>query len=193
MPGSRWDYYVSVLMPLQRPLLEIGARGMPVDEARVAAHKEECKCKVVEATAILVRAGAEMLAERNLALTTQLAYLEGAREAERLNGSRKFTRAKELNSLRTKLKATGDFNPDSHPQRSALLYEWYGLPPIKNKGAKGLTTDDTAIADLINRLERGTIKPKRGTKEEVLPVLEAMVASKKWSTLERTFLHPELK
>jgi hypothetical protein len=73
------------------------------------------------------------------------------------------------------------------------LYEWYGLPPIKNKGAKGLTSDDTAVEDLISRLERGTIKPKCGTKDEVIPVLQAMIDVKRWSTLERTFLRPVLR
>jgi hypothetical protein len=171
----------------------MGARGMPVDEAKVAEHKASCYVQVAEATAVLVEAGAEMLANRNDALVMAVARLEGMREAERMGGSRKFSRAKELSGLRTKLKVAGAFNPDSHPQRAALLYEWYGLPPIKNRGAKGLTTDDTAIANLLSRLARGTIKPKRGTAEEVAPVLQAMVDVKKFGTLDRTFLNPELQ
>jgi hypothetical protein len=181
------------MMPLQAPLLAIGARGMPVDEDRVAEHKVECQAKVAEATKILVEAGEDMLAARAADLAAQVKHLEWERDGERAAGGRAFSRAKELSSLRTKLKAATAFNPDSAPQRTALLYDWYGLPPIKNKGAKGLTSDDTAIGDLINRLERGTIKPKRLTIEEVLPVLRAMVEVKRWGILDRTFLRPELR
>jgi hypothetical protein len=166
---------------------------MPVDEARVAEHKATCAVKIAEATATLVAAGAAMLADKAALLRCATLELETAREIERLQGIRKFTKAKELTALRGKIKTLEKgFNPDSAPQRAALLYEYYGLPPIKNKGAKGFTSDDTAVGDLINRLERGTIKPKVGTKDEVLPVLRAMIEVKRWGVLESTFLRPEL-
>jgi hypothetical protein len=188
---GRFGYYEEVLLPLQKPLLEIGARGMPVDEAKVAEHRAECNRKVADATAILVEVGQEMLSIKQAALQNEIDALVRERDSYKINKV-KWERGPELTKLRAKVRSAG-FNPDSHPQRAALLYEWYGLPPVKNKGSKGFTTDDTAIAGLINRLERGTIKPKRGVVEEVVPVLQAMVDVKKWATLERTFLQPELR
>jgi hypothetical protein len=193
---GRWRYYVRVTAPLQAPLRRMGATGMPVDETRVLAKRKECASKVAASTKILVEAGAAMLTKQARAAGDAVNALEAekAREAA-TTGSKKFGKAKELTAARTKLRSFEgkSFNPDSPTQRCALLYEWYGLPPIKNKGAKGLTSDDTAVEDLISRLERGTIKPKCGTKDEVIPVLQAMIDVKRWSTLERTFLRPVLR
>jgi len=190
---GRWKYYEDVMMPLQKPLLDIGKRGMPVDEARVARHKVRCQRRVAAATRVLVNAGAAMLAEKANHIAVSICLLERQKEDCKASGT-PFANSKELTKLRVKLKASSKgFNPDSSLQRVALLYDWYGLPPVKNKGAKGYTSDDTAVADLSNRLERGTIKPKRGTVKEALLVLKAMSYAKKYATLERTFLNPELR
>lgn len=190
---KRWSYYTEVMLPLQRPLLDMGNRGMLVDEACVARHKRRCKRRVAAATKILERAGSAMLEEKANEMLDNIHELEV--ERDRCKALKEpFHHAKELTSLRNKLKtAMKPFNPDSSTQRSALLYSYYGLPPIKNKGAKGLTTDDTAVEDLSNRLRRGTAKPKRVTVKEALLTLRAMSYAKKYATLERTFLQPELR
>lgn len=197
MAQGRWGYYENVLMPLQRPLLGMGARGLPVDEARLAERRSECHTKVREATIVLRQYGGGILKKRAEDFKSQLQVLENERVASGVT-LKVWPRTKELQGLRNKYKAAAEavdegFNPDSNAQRCALLYEWYGLPPIKNKGAKGFTTDEAACADLLNRLQRGTIKPKCGSVEECKEVLTAMVEAKEWATLERTFLNPELK
>jgi hypothetical protein len=166
---------------------------MPVDEDAIERKRAECLRRAADAAMVVKRAGKEMLGVRKSSFEAVVYTLERERAAEKANGARAFSKAKELAAARNKFKAADEFNPDSSQQRCALLYEWYGLPPVKNKGAVGYTSDDTAIEDLMNRLKRGTIKPKRVTIEEVLPVLQAMIDVKKWGTLERTFLHPVLR
>lgn len=189
---ERWAYYEEVMMPLQRPLIEIGNRGMPCDEDKIEEHRVECLAKMKTATETLVQFGRSMLEDKLRELEFQILTMEAIKLGCKERGVN-WEGQKDLTALKAKAKRSTEFNPDSAPQRAALLYEWYGLPPVKNYGAKGYTTDDTAIKDLLSRLERGTIKPKRGTKEEVTLVLNAMMDAKKWGTLERTFLHPELR
>jgi len=204
---GRWAYYTDVMMPLQRPLLEIGSRGMPVDEAKVAEHREMCKAKVAEATQVLVESGQEMIDNRNATIVENIMFLEGEKIREVGVKGKGFTRKEELAKLKTKLKPKKSknkqgevkikdphqFDPSSPLQKAALLYDWYGLPPVKNKGAKGPTTDETAVSDLLSRIQRGTIKPKRGTPEEVAQVLQAIMDVGAWGVLISTFLQPELK
>ncbi len=203
---GRYNYYTTLMAPLQMPLLRMGQRGMPVDVQRMAWHRKACQRLQRMATRILREAGQEMLMKRAVEMREKVAILEAEREVERAGGSRKFSRAKELSSLRTKLRAAEDaviegFNFDSTPQRIALLYEWYQLPPVRNRKTKGPTTDDDAVESLLKRLTKtdieggsaASIKPKRGAPVEVARVLRAMMAGKKWGTWERSFLHPEMR
>jgi hypothetical protein len=176
---------------------------MPVDEPRVAELRIECQAKADAAAATLVAAGQQMTDFYNGETLKAILALEGEKIREvgvkGKNFSRKTELAKLKLSMRPKKNAKGIvkdplvFDPASNVQRARLLYEWYELPPIKNKGAKGPTTDETAVEDLLSRLERETIKPKRATKDEALLALRAMVDVNKWSVLISTFLNPELR
>lgn len=201
--GPRKRYYFDVMKPLQKPLLVMGQRGVPADPARLAYHQEGCSRVERMANTILRLRAADMLGEGEVALREKVALLESEREVERSQGIKKFTKSKELSSLRTKMKTaqknvSGGFNADSTLQRRNLLYNWYGLPPVRDPKAQGPSTNDDAIESLIDRLDRKdenkvripTIKPKRGTIEEVLQVLHAMMAAKKWATWRRNFLTP---
>lgn len=188
---SRNDYYTNILQPLQAPLLRMGLSGVPCNPQRFAFHRQATERLERMAARTLDRVGEDMLTQRRSILLIQIVELEQERKREREAGQRKFSHAKELAGLRTKLKtAEGGFNADSHPQRAALLYEWLGLPPKYKKGTKGLSTDDETINDTISQLRRGTVKCKH---PDALKVCEALVAAKKWATWRRSFLNPPFK
>lgn len=202
--GTRWPYYQSLLNPLQRPLVEMGLRGIPYDPALMAHHQAACDRLVRMAQRILNKVASPILDGAVSSAQCLVDELVAEREAE---ASKKFTKAVELSKARGKLRAAlatraEGFNMDSPPQRAALLYEWYGLPPQTNKqktrgGGHSITTDDLAIESLLRRLTRTdpmeeaaapTVKPKRGTIEEVARVLRAMRAGRKWGVWSRNFL-----
>lgn len=188
---SRFNYYESIMQPLQRPLLECGARGMPLDELRLARHRRACERLCRMANAILAEVGDAGRAAQRAALEQQIAAHEAAREVERVAGSRKYSAAKELLRLRTQLKGMAStFNSDSHPQRARLLYETLCLPPKYKKGTRGLSTDDETLLATISQIKRGTLKVER--QAHILRVLHALVAAKKWATWRRSFLDPPI-
>lgn len=183
---GRWGYYTDVMMPLQKTLLVIGARGMPIDMAAVERHRGECQEHILGAEKYLQQVGAEMLAgsPKVQELLLELADLEAEHAAKPTPH-----REKRIAKKKVKIEEAQIFNPESNKQRAELLFDWYELPwPGKKR-----STDADAIADLTSRVQRGTATPKRGTKEEVLGALGAMVAAKKWGVLDSTFLQPKLK
>lgn len=199
--GSRYTtYYEAITMPLQRPLLVTGLRGMPVNTARLEFHRRAADRLVRMAKAKLDRAAMLMLTTRYEEARLAVEDLEAIRAEERLSlrakGQRAaFSQAGALTKARNKLKAAFEnlqagFNFDSSPQRIAMIEQYLGLPCPTYMGSK--TTQDDKINALISRLERGTIKPKNVTPEVAIDLLRAMVAAKGWATWSRNFLQPPL-
>jgi hypothetical protein len=203
---GRFSYYKSLMAPLQAPLLDMGLRGMPVDERRLAIHRTACQRLQRMASRILKGAGQEMLKLERDELQLEVSVHERNREVERSSGLRKYSQSRSLSSTRTKLRTKqknldDGFNFNSSHQAVALLYGWYGLPEVRNRKTKGPTTDDDAIESLIRRMTRvdehgtacPTVKPKRGNPADVLQILKAIEAGRKWNTWESSYLSPELK
>lgn len=198
--GIRYSYYTEIAQPIQRPLLVMGLRGMPVNPKRLEFHRRAADRLVRMAKAKLDRASLHMLTTRYESARLAVEDLEAEREEERASlrtkGQRAgFSKAAELTKARNRLKASFEalqagFNFDSPPQRIALIEQHMGLPCPTYDGAK--TTQDDKINALISRLQRGTIKPKSVSTEEAISLLTAMVAAKGWATWSRNFLQPPL-
>lgn len=192
--GARYNYYEEVLQPLQHVLLDMGERGLPVDTGRLATHRRACERLERMALKIVAAAGRKVL---ELQVAPLDAVIEVHTNQKALEGGRKYSRSKELSALRAKRKALTEklaegFNPKSPQQKAQLIYGYYGLPPARNKEG-GVTTDEAALSARISQLERGTIRPKQGTRDEVLRVLRALIAYSKWSTWRQTYLSPQLE
>jgi DNA polymerase I-like protein with 3'-5' exonuclease and polymerase domains len=155
------------------------------------------------ASRILVRAASEMMGQRVCRMRQAVESLEAQREQERASTERRgaFSQAKDLTRLRSKLNTAvaaqeEGFSFDSYQQRAALLYDWYQLPPVKDPKSKGPSTNDRAIESLYGRMTRKdeyglpapTLRSKVAPQDEVVRVLQAMRAGKKWATWERNFL-----
>jgi DNA polymerase I-like protein with 3'-5' exonuclease and polymerase domains len=203
---KRLPYYWNLMQPLQAPLLDLGLRGMPADEDRIAFHRVACQRLQRMANRILKDAGREMNQQSYDETQRLVTIHEASRTVEKAAGAKKYSAAADLSKLRGKLRAQkelaeGDFNFDSHPQCVKLLYSWFGLPEVRNRKTKGATTDDKAIESLLKRLTRTdadgkacpTLKPKRGTVDEAARIVRAIGAGRKWRTWESTFLQPELR
>lgn len=191
-------YWREFLLPLQRPLLEMGWRGIPARAEAFARLREEIDRQIQEAQQTVDQAAAHLFDDELKEAEFRVRILEEEREEERRRvGKRaKFSRAAELSRARTALNALrkrieGGFNLKSNPQRRQLLRHYLGIEGIRVKGRKGLSTGEQAIDAIILRLEGGRLKPKIGTKEEVLEILRAMNAGSKLRTLAANFLATE--
>lgn len=181
-------------MPIQKILLRMGQRGLPMDVEERERFRVEFLEKERAAGEVLQRAGEKILRKRALVEALALRKLLAQRRAERREGDRKFSRAAELSKVRTRLKARHatlekGFNVDSSAQRVALLVEEFGVTlPISRK-THSVTTDDTALEGLLEKLERGTLKYRKGVDAgQLAEVLTALVEGKKYATLRRNFL-----
>jgi hypothetical protein len=113
-------------------------------------------------------------------------------------GSRTYSEAKELSSLRSRLRSLDakqqkGFNADSPQQRMTLLYEVLKFPEVLKRKSKTRTSDEKAVESLVSRMERGMVKPKGVSKEQGMRVLKALVAVKKWAHWRRAYLQKELR
>jgi len=195
--AGRGEYYTEVMMPLQRPLLIAGLRGLPVNPKRLEFHRQAADRLVRMAKAKLDKAASMMLASRYEEALEEVSRLEEEREAERASQEKRtaFSKASELTKARNKMKAAFEayeagFNFDSPPQRIALI-EALGLPCPTHAGSK--TTKDDKLEALISRLQRGTLKAKGSTNNQyAIEVLRAMIAAKGWATWSRNFLQPPM-
>jgi uracil-DNA glycosylase len=187
---GRGNYYEKIMKPLQRPLMLMGMRGMPVETDVMGRHHRACERLERMAQRILDDAYGVVNKNRLYGLIQAVQDLEEERATERAAGQRAFTKAKQLTALRTKLRALEDqvgMKGTSYQQRSLLLYEWLGLPPVGNVKTGNATTNETAITGLLVRMKRGTVKPKRGTVAEAQRVCKAMLAISKWSDWRTNF------
>jgi len=195
---GRWEYYTGFMQPNQAPLVWMGLQGLPVDVKRVERFKVALRRLERMAAGILRPVAVGLLDARVQEQQKEVDKLEAEREAERAAGARAFSKAKELTSVRTKLRTreknrAAGFNPDSALQRVALLYQYLGLPEVRNRKTKSATSDEKAVENLLGRMQRGTIKAKNKTNDEAFRILRALKASKKWATWRRTFLERSVK
>jgi uracil-DNA glycosylase family 4 len=215
---KRRSYYNKIMLPLQRPLYEKGKRGLRIKQSVRLAHYDKCKAKVEAATAEVKVIGDLFSSIRKGVAFAEVIRLVALRDAEKKAGSSKFSLAKELTRARARHKSLEyAFDPQSHPQKAGLLYEYLGLPEVRKKGTKSATTDEAALESLHSRLVRGTIKPStaagkalrektkcpwcsggcdicEGKEVNHYPVIEgllkALIEANKWSTWVNTFLQP---
>lgn len=201
--GGRWEYYLTLMQPLQSRLIETGERGMPVNANTLADHREKCLARAENALGTLRVVAEAPLRQALTEAQKAVEQLEDARELEQAASATriKFSQAKELTSARAKLRTRqyaleAGFNADSADQRKKLLYEYLGLPKKhkynRKTGGRSVTTSDDALQELISQLERKTIKPKRGDREQAIEVCRALIEAKKWMTWARNFCNPPL-
>jgi hypothetical protein len=136
------------------------------------------------AQGILDRATGEQRTESREALCGSIEALEAERSLERSQGGRAFSRAKELTSLRTKLRtleSRDGFKGNSTVERAALLYRYLGLPEMRHRKTGSLTTDEASVNELYLRLKKGSIKAKGVSREEAMRVCRALIATSVWS------------
>lgn len=191
---GRAGYYRDIMQPLQEPLLRMGLRGMPVDLNRMTHHRKACERLERMASRILNEATFVLRLEKKVVLRDIITNLEGQRQLEKdvpesTLAPRKFSKAKQLTSVRTSYRAVekaDSFNGNSPQQRIGLL-AWLGLPYVTHHKTGRLTSDEKAITSLVMRLQKGTIKSK-AEKEYTLRVLKALLAISKWSSWRETFL-----
>ncbi len=199
---ERLGYYNDLLKPLHPYLIDMGERGLPVDEARRAEHVAALDKRIDAAMAVLNPVAKDML--QGIANNWQdvVDGLEAERQHER-DGKKSrlaFSKAKELTSARNKLKTRQaavekGFNLDSTPQRRALLYDHLKLPKLKERFTGKVRTDNGALQELLKRLWEGNALGRYKIKDEALgaprqvcaDVLEAMIDGKEAMTWKRNF------
>jgi DNA polymerase I-like protein with 3'-5' exonuclease and polymerase domains len=204
--GDRFNrYYMQVMMPVQGVLMEMTERGMPFAPDVAEYHKAGCVRLERMAKGIADKLGGPILVQRVAEAEAPVAEMEELRLRELSEtGRRAYSRATELTKLKGKLRAAREaleegFNIESNKQRTSLVYDWFGLPVQKND-AGNPTADEDALTSLYKRLTRvdetgkldATVKPKRGTREEVGRLLKALIAGKKWPYWRRNYLEPPL-
>jgi uracil-DNA glycosylase family 4 len=193
--GDQMGYYRMFHQPIQKLLYDLGNTGLPVDPERMAVHRKEILKKELAAKEVLVRVAQEMLENAAGRVREEVMKLESERAEEYVQAGKKvkFTRAEELTKLRTKLKTReaavrGGFNVDSSVQRKGLLKGWFGIKLPTHRKTRKETTDEQALERMLERLRGGTLKPKRGTVEDLEAALSALVEGKKWATWRRNYL-----
>jgi len=188
-------YYRSIQQPLQKLLYDLGNRGLPVDTKRMAEHRSEIRKKEDVAKAVLARAAQQMLLNAAGEVEAKVEELIRERDEEMVRAGKKvkFSKSEELTKLRTKLKTRqkavdSGFNVDSFVQRKGLLKTWFGLKLPKHRKTRKETTNDKTLERMLGQLRAGTLKHRRGTREEVEAILSALVEGKKWATWRRNYL-----
>jgi hypothetical protein len=194
-------YYQSMCQGLQRPLLELSERGLPIDAEAALRHRARLLELERQAYGLVERVGEIVRASRLSKITQQIELLERQRAEELVEhkaaggkGKPKFSRAGDLTKLRTKVKsAERPFNVDSYQQRVELVVGYLGLELPTGKERSTVTTDDKALESLLSRVQRGTLKPKNVPVDETLGILQGMVEAKKWAVWRRTFVDRTLR
>lgn len=181
------DYYRNIIQPLQKPLLLMGRKGMPVDRTVLERERSRLEARSRE---LLGRLGQSLvgLLDDEISRTAQtLAALESERDAEHLAAGKrgKFSRAGELTKVRAKLKAlekqaAEGLNPKSATQKARLVYQYWGLPKVRSsKTFKSGGVDESVLQQLIDKLRSKKCKPLRGTREEVADALAVLLETYK--------------
>jgi len=204
--GERsWAYYEQLHQPLQRPLLEIGVRGIPTDPERRRGHRARVERAEGACRRIVQRAGRVVLAREAERRRAEQAALIAEREAEAAQhkaaggkGRPRFSKSLLLTKANTKARQAEQrvvegLNLKSTAQKQLLLTEWLGLPLAKGKKTKGVSTDEKALSALLSRIERGTLKPKQVTKLRARWLLMALIRGSELATLRTNFLTAGLK
>lgn len=202
--GRQLRTYTLLHQPLQRPLLEMGNRGMPVDPSRMKQLRQECLNREARAQELLTRVGHKVLLRMAVDAYLEVRRLREARRQEREawkasggKGRPKFSQAAELTKARTRYKArrvalAAGFNMDSPMQRVALLMS-LGIKVPKDRKTKGATTNEKMLTKVLKRIETGTLRVTKGRRDLAIEVLNAMMAGKKYATIRRNFLERGLE
>jgi len=191
-------YWREFMLPLQRPLLDMGWRGIPARQEEFRKLAEEIDRQIEETKKVVDRFAGPLLDRQVLEAEARVQLLVEDREAELLRtGERKYSRAKDLAKARAALRAAikrreEGFNLKSSLQRKALLNEFLGIEGVKVKGRKEKSTGEQAIEEIIKRLEGGKLRPKGVTKDTALEILRALDRGSKLRTLKANFLKVEL-
>lgn len=192
---GRVKYYRELILPLQRPLLDLGRRGLPLDERALERHAKAClrlerMAKKILNDVVATNHKAELarLEPTVEQMQEEITLLKANKEIRKQT---EYSRWHEYDAARKRIKdlhnrIQNGFNADSITERKELLYENLQLPLVRNDTG-GVTTNEKALNSLASRLERGTIG-KKDTRDMALRVIKALIANKKWATWRRNFL-----
>jgi DNA polymerase I-like protein with 3'-5' exonuclease and polymerase domains len=191
---GRIDYYDKLLKPLHPYLVDMGLRGLPVNEKTRKKLVRGCRAEEKKAAAALKEMGGEVLRMERDYWDAEVQRLK----QETLDAGLKLGQNKEYTSARNKLRTReknfkAGFNLDATTQRAALVYDHLGLPTV---GREGRSTQEKVLEELLRRLRRvdedgepdPMCTPKTGTAENACEILEALVTGKKNATWRRNFL-----
>jgi DNA polymerase I-like protein with 3'-5' exonuclease and polymerase domains len=192
------ERYDTVEKELHPYLVDMGRRGLPVNPAVRRKLVALCKKHEKAAAAAVKEIGEQVLAED---------YEYWKEETDRLRAEvkakgGKLTDSKEYGSARGKMTRRRQnmekgFNLDAPGQRSALVYDFLGMPQV---GYNGRSTKEEVLSELVTRMTRTdengkpapTVKPSMGTIEEAVAILEALIEGKHFATWRRNFLSASL-
>jgi DNA polymerase I-like protein with 3'-5' exonuclease and polymerase domains len=192
--ANRIGYYDNLLKPLHPYVVDMGQRGLPTNPGTRKRLVAECRRNEKKADKALKTLGAKILQDELVHWQGEVARLK----RETLATGGKLGDNKEYGSARNKLRTrernhAKGFNIDAHLQRSAMVYDYLGLPTV---GRNGRSTQEDVLEELLTRLRRVDLdgnpnpacKPKMGTLEEACDLLDALVLGKKNATWRRNFL-----
>ena len=191
---GRMGYYDDLLKPLHPYLVDMGLRGLPVNEETRKKLVRECRAEEKKAAKVLEEKGIEVLRLERDYWDTEVQRLktETLKAGLTLGQNKEYTSAR--NKLRTREKNfQAGFNLDSPTQRASLVYDLLGLPTV---GREGRSTQAKVLEELLRRLcrvdENGEpdpmCVPKTGTVENACEILEALITGKENATWRRNFL-----
>lgn len=190
--------YEALEKRLHPHLIKMGLTGMPVNTKTRASLVKECKRIESEANAVLTARGEEVLRQEyeKWQQTTDILRQEILAAGGKLGDHKEYTSARSKAAIRKKNLDKG-FNFDSPSQRAALIYDHLGLPKV---GRNGRSTQEDVLTTLRLRLSRTGVdgkpapscKPKVGTIEEAVAILDALITGKQYATWRRNFLSSKL-
>lgn len=195
---GRLAYYYNIARRIQRPLVAM-SEGFLCDETKLERHRTACQRLVRMGTRILRASGKAALLAMYQEAEQVVCDLVELRQAELEDfqlGRPPFSKAAELDKARSRARSAKailaeGFNPESNKQKGMLLCQWYGIA-LPETDSGNLEVNEDVLTTRLSQLKRGTIKPrKQFTVEEVVRVIQAMLAVKKWATWERNFLSPD--
>lgn len=173
---GRLEYYKKVLMPLQKPMIEQGRRGIPVDVDRMLFHYKRCERLEAGAKKRISLLVSEELVKQLYKAEAEFEEAHKIRDLwKELGGKGKYPSGGEIVKARAVVKKlqeriAGGFDTDSTTQRRWLLYEWMGLPPVfprKKKQGPPKRDEQFTIVDKIV-MEK---KQQPSTDDETIEIL----------------------
>lgn len=195
---GRLERYDELERKLQPYLVDMGHRGMPVNPETRDALIRQCRQAERDADKVLAGYGEKILKIEQEFWEDEVLRLKGEVQAAggKLGDCKEYTSAR--NKLRTRIKnREKGFNIDAPGQRAALVYDYLGLPPVERYGR---STQAEVLEKLKSRMLRRdendkpapSAAPTRGTIEDAVAVLDALIIGKQNATWRRNFLSAKL-